>query len=310
MAEFNEIKFKEQISNYQTLKAGLKRSDLKARPELQSIFDKIDTNNSDGVLDEQEIQNFMKEIVDVAKGGRNKKLSKKEANKFLNSIGLQNVDETKLFELLNTFSTQTKNINKTTKNEENNSNIVEYKDGHTEEIFADGAKLVTTKDNDLTIEIRQDREGKTISRTETDADNNSIKYEEGKKTTTQNNGTVIIEEGEVKTTTTPDGTVITEKDGGKTTKTPDGTTVTEKDGIKTTTTPEGVVITEDNGVTTTISSDKNTVIVKDTNTGTTKTTIFNPENDITTETTTNKEGNSTILTSKEGKNLSQQVMEN
>ena len=63
MAEFNEIKFKGQLQDYQTLKAGLKRSDLDGNSKLQSIFDKIDTANAngvkDGVLDENEINNFM-----------------------------------------------------------------------------------------------------------------------------------------------------------------------------------------------------------------------------------------------------------
>ena len=63
MAEFNEIKFKGQISNYTTLKAGLKRSDLNGDAKLQSIFDAIDTaghnGQKDGILDNNEITLFM-----------------------------------------------------------------------------------------------------------------------------------------------------------------------------------------------------------------------------------------------------------
>ena len=95
MAEFNNIKFKGKIEDYSTFKAGIQRSDLEGSENLKSIFDKIDSANEngvkDGVIDEKELQKFQELIVEFAKGGNNKKLSEKDAKRFLESLGLNDV---------------------------------------------------------------------------------------------------------------------------------------------------------------------------------------------------------------------------
>ncbi len=307
MAEFNEIKFKGQLQDYQTLKAGLKRSDLDGNSKLQSIFDKIDTANAngvkDGVLDENEINNFMQKIVEFAKGGRDKKLSSKEADNLLQSLGVQNADASNLFALLNSFSTQSKNIKQTVANTQNNSNITEYTDGHTEEVFADGSKIITVKNGDTKTITKQDKNGNIISKIETtvkDGVETVVEYEgetpKSKTVTDNNNNTVssyIFENGEetlVQETNTQTGDVTTYQDGTKTITKKDGTTIIEADGVITTT-----------------SADGNTQTVQDTTTGAKKTEVFNPETNTKTESYTDAEGNQTVLVSKDGKNISQNI---
>ena len=297
MAEFNEIKFKGQLQDYQTLKAGLKRSDLDGNSKLQSIFDKIDTANAngvkDGVLDENEINNFMQKIVEFAKGGRDKKLSSKEADNLLQSLGVQNADASNLFALLNSFSTQSKNIKQTVANTQNNSNITEYTDGHTEEVFADGSKIITVKNGDTKTITKQDKNGNIISKIETtvkDGVETVVEYEgetpKSKTVTDNNNNTVssyIFENGEetlVQETNTQTGDVTTYQDGTKTITKKDGTTIIEADGVITTT-----------------SADGNTQTVQDTTTGAKKTEVFNPETNTKTESYTDAEGNQTVLVS-------------
>ncbi len=308
MVDFNEIKFKGQARDYQILKAGVNCSDLNYNAELKSIFDKIDTINQngkkDGILDETEIKNFMQKIVEFAKGGRDKKLSSKEANNFLKSLGLENTDATNLFKLLNSLSNQSKNIKQTTKNLHNNSNIIEYTDGHTEEIFADGSKLITIKNGNTKIITKQDKNGNTISKSEItvkDGIETAIEYEgetpKSKTVTNTNNKTVSTytfangEETFVQTEDTQTGDITTSKDNTK--------TITKQDGT---------VIIETNDTVTTISADGNTKTIKDLNTGASNTNVFNPETNTNIETYIDAKGNKTILTSKDGKNISQTVI--
>ncbi|PWL74526.1 hypothetical protein DBY21_09235 [Candidatus Gastranaerophilales bacterium] len=304
MAEFNEIKFKGQIQGYSTLKAGLKRSDLNGDAVLQSIFDKIDTANEngvkDGILDANEVKIFMQKIVEFAKGGRDRKLSSKEANKFLQSLGVENADSSNLFGLLNSLSVQSKNIKQTTVNTQKGSNIIEYTDGHTEEIFADGSQIITVKSGDTTIVTKQDKNGNIIAKTETtvkDGVQTVLEYEgetpKSKTVTDINNKTVsnyTFENGEetlVQEENTQTGDVTTYKNNTKTITKKDGTVVVENDGQTTTTSPDGNTIT--------VNSENSTV-----------TTVRNPE-DKSETITTYENGVTTILNKKDGKNISQTV---
>lgn len=310
MAEFKEIKFKGQVENYQTLKAGLKRSDLNGNSELQSIFDKIDTaadnGQKDGILDENEVNDFMQKIVEFAKGGRDKKLSKKEADKFLQSLGLENANASNLFAILNSFSNQSKNIKQTTLNKQNNSNIIEYTDGHIEEVFADGSKIITVKNGDTTTITKNDKNNKTTSKSETtvkDGVETVVEYEgempATKTVTDTKNKTVStynIENGKE---------ILVQEENTQT-----GDVTTYKDGTKTTTQKDGTVIIEKDGIVKTISADGNTETIQDNNTGINNKTVFDDKNGTTTQTKTDAEGNQTILTSKDGKNVSQSITKN
>ncbi|MBE7713256.1 MAG: FHA domain-containing protein [Cyanobacteria bacterium SIG26] len=307
MAEFNEIKFKGQISNYTTLKAGLKRSDLSGDAKLQSIFDAIDSADTngvkDGILNQNEINTFMQKVVEFAKGGRDKDLSTKDTNKLLQSLGLTNVDETNLFSLLNAFSTQSKDIVRTTVNPEYNSQIIEYVDGHTEEIYTDGSKTITTKHDNTTTITNQDANGNSTSRTEITTRNGIetvIRYEGERPvskivTDTRNNtiSTYVYDDNNTEILTKEEnantGDVTTYENGQKTITKEDGTIITEKDGIITTTTPDG------------------NQTIQDTNTGSNTTIVTNSENNTTTQTTIDAQGRQTVLTSIDGKNQSQTV---
>ena len=308
MAEFKDIKFKDQITEYSTLKAGLKRSDLNGNIKLQSIFDAIDKANKngikDGVLDENEIENFMQKVVEFAKGGRDKNLSSKEANKLLQALGLTNLDETNLFNLLNTLSNQSKNIKQTTKNTQNNSIIIEYTDGHTEEIFQDGSKIITIKNGNKTDVTKEDKDGKVISKTETTLENGVeivVEYEsetpKSKTVTNTNNNTIssyAFKDGEetlIKEENTQTGDVTTYQDEIKTITKQDGTVIVEQDGRTTTTSPDGNTITAN--------SENGTV-----------TTVKNPEENSETITITDNDGTTTVLNKKDGKNISQTVTKN
>ena len=304
MAEFNEIKFKGQVQDYSTLKAGLKRSDLNDI-KLQSIFDAIDTANEngvkDGVLDEKETKTFMQKIIEFAKGGRDRNFSSKEANKLLQALGLTNLDETNLFGLLNTLSNQSKNIKQTTKNTQNNSNIVEYTDGHTEEIFQDGSKILTVKNGNKTTVTKQDKDGKVISKTETIVENGVetvVEYEgetpKSKTVTDTNNNKIsnyTLENG--------NETLVQEEN------TQTGDITTYQDGVKTITNKDGTVIVEKDGITTTTSSDGNVTTVNSKNS--TVTTVKNPEENAETITTIDNDGTITVLNKKDSKNISQTI---
>ena len=169
MTEFNNIKFKGKSEDYSTLKSGIQRSDLQGKEKLQCIFDKIDTADEngvkDGVIDAEELQKFQELIVEFAKGGNNRKLSEKDATRFLESLGLNDVSPKELFELLNEFSAQSKNILSANENEQSNSQVINYTDGHTEEIFQDGSKVITVKGDNQTTTTRQDSSGKKLSET-------------------------------------------------------------------------------------------------------------------------------------------------
>ena len=314
MAEFNNIKFKGKIEDYSTFKAGIQRSDLEGSENLKSIFDKIDSANEngvkDGVIDEKELQKFQELIVEFAKGGNNKKLSEKDAKRFLESLGLNDVSPKELFELLNAFSSQSKNILNTNENEQNDSQIINYTDGHTEEIFQDGSKIITVKGDNQTVITRQDKFGKTLSETTEDV----------------GGGATVIEfdgaENPVsKTVTDPQNHTITKygyNDDGQevllseeNTETGDITKyennkkiTTQKDGTIITTEEDGTVTTQRGGVTTISSADGNTTT---TLTDLGKQTVQKNPEDNTETVTTETEISTTVLNKKDGKNISQTV---
>lgn len=314
MTEFNNIKFKGKSEDYSTLKSGIQRSDLQGKEKLQCIFDKIDTADEngvkDGVIDAEELQKFQELIVEFAKGGNNRKLSEKDAKRFLESLGLNDVSPKGLFELLNEFSAQSKNILSANENEQSNSQVINYTDGHTEEIFQDGSKVITVKGDNQTTTTRQDSSGKKLSETtelagggatviEFDADENPLS-----KTVTDPENHIIknygYNEGEEillseENTETGD---ITKYEGNK-------TITTQKDGTIITTEEDGTVTTQRGGVTTTVSADGNTTTVL--TEGRKQTSVKNPEDN--TETiTTETELSTTVLNRKDGKNISQTVV--
>ena len=321
MAEFNDIKFKGRIDGYSDLKAGLKRSDLN-NEVLKSIFDAIDTANEDGVkdgvLDEKETKSFMQKIIEFAKGGRDKNLSLREAKKLLQDLGFDNLNGKVLFDLLNTFSQNSNKIEKTVLNESNNSNLITYTDGHTEEIFQDGSKILTVKNGNKTTVTKQDKEGKVISKTETtveDGVETVIEYEgetPKSKTVTDTNSNKIsnytlenYQETLVQEENAETGDITTYQDGVKTITKKDGTVIVEREGETITTNPDGSLIVEKGDVKTTTSSDKNTITVESKDSKVV--TVKKPEENAETITTEDNDGTITVLNRKDNKNILQTV---
>ena len=54
MVDFNDIKFKGKDENFTNLKGGIKRESI-TDSSLLNIFDKVDNNPKDGILDAKEV---------------------------------------------------------------------------------------------------------------------------------------------------------------------------------------------------------------------------------------------------------------
>ena len=154
MVSFEDLRSKGEFKNVKfDIKAGIKKENIKEN-SLESLFDLIDRTNQktgkkDGILDEAEVQALKSQIETFAKGGRNKIFSEKDAKKFLKSINADpNISASDLFELLDNFANQSKEIvnQKQVKAQNQNGEMedalqTEYKDGKIEIIFADGTKI-------------------------------------------------------------------------------------------------------------------------------------------------------------------------
>ena len=64
------------------------------------------------------------------------------------------------------------------------SEIIEYENGKTEEIFKDGSKIITLKDGNKTIKTKYDTDGSKLEETVTEGDETTVtKYSQNVKTT-------------------------------------------------------------------------------------------------------------------------------
>lgn len=182
-------------------KAGLKKESLKTEQE-KSVFDAIDKDKN-GVLDENEVQNFTKAL-DASNDG---KVSRKEAKAFLKGNNLD-LKKKEVLNFLKANINNTENVESAKSVQQDGKTVVQvtYKDGSVETINPDKSSELATTDADgnvktqykdengvLTKDRLEKKDGdKTVSTLETD-------YAQDGKTPTQsveqdleNNSTTTI----------------------------------------------------------------------------------------------------------------------
>lgn len=233
MLEFGDLKFKGKDNNSTDIKGGIKRESI-TDSTLLNIFDKVDNNPKDGILDSQEINVFQQKVIEeAAKRGRDSKLSSKEAENYLQSIGVTG-DSSNLFSFINKLSKESENI-KNSQTLADGTIVTEYKDGTKESIQKDGTKII--QKGTTTTKYKQNENGEYEIFEETfvdpkDGSETVTKFENGKKTSTMKtypNGTkeeiTYNEDGtkptkSVKTDSNGDVESITyDSDGNQTAKT-------------------------------------------------------------------------------------------
>lgn len=299
--KFGNIDFSKLIS-------GVKKEDV-AKGEkadaMKSLFDILD-KNTDGVLSREEINNLQRilnEEVDKKSDGN---ITEKEIKEFLKTK-LEKVDKNtaKAFiELLNNLDTNSANKGvKDVQDTQNKSEIVAYEDGHTEEIFDDGSKIITVKNGSKTTVTRQDKNGNITEEKATDenGDETTVEYKNGQPVKT-----VKITNGGKKTETTKiingqEHKTVVDDETGVTTEYVNGTKVKEKSGNSTTT------IRDDAETTVTNTENGKTTVVKDSSGNVVSNTVEETLEDGTakkTETTYNEKGSTTDVTI-DGRRVSQ-----
>ena len=236
MVDFNDIKFKGKDENFNNLKGGIKRESI-TDSSLLNIFDKVDNNPKDGILDAKEVSVFQQKVAEAAQGGRDAKLSKREAGKYLEGLGVK-VENSALFSFINKLSSESTKVKSSTVNE-NGDSVTEYEDGTTETIKKDGTKIV--KKGTTTTTYKKNADGEYIISEEVfvdpqDGSTTTTTYENGKKATSKKE----YPNGNIEDTTYTDGkksqTVKTLSNGNTETILYDGEeqpqkrTVTKDDG--------------------------------------------------------------------------------
>ena len=172
--------------DFNKLKSGITKKDLgiEEGSMLATIFDSIDTNkdgNSEGKLDRQELNAFMNIIKNLC--GKDKNLSTREAKKYqINGDNLGKHKE-ELLNFIAKLSNLTEGIKNVTQSSTTNSEIITYEDGHTEEIFQDGSKIITISNGNKTIVKKEDKDGNLAEETVSE-DGTEVKteFQNGQKT--------------------------------------------------------------------------------------------------------------------------------
>ena len=146
MKEENKIKFLGKTYDLNAIIGGITKRDVEKNPDLVPIFDKLDSaknGHKDGLLDAEEVSLFCKMVKTFA---GNHRLSKKEAASLLESYGFEGdfKDLKSLMDILEAKSQQIKSISQ---NDDNNSTVIEYKEGYTEEFLSDGTKISRSKES-------------------------------------------------------------------------------------------------------------------------------------------------------------------
>ncbi|MGN0031786.1 MAG: LysM peptidoglycan-binding domain-containing protein [Candidatus Gastranaerophilaceae bacterium] len=121
-----------KLINLKGFKGGIERKNIKSQKELV-IFDKAD-KNKDGVLSNEEMQDFVKDIQSYADKKDVDNLSNKEAKRFLKGNDLKEIKKEDLFKFLENVSVSSENISSCAIDEAKNQVIIEYEDGTTKTI--------------------------------------------------------------------------------------------------------------------------------------------------------------------------------
>lgn len=196
---------KNQGVELNSLKAGMKASDIDEKNKAgKSVFDAIDTDGN-GVIDENEIGMFRK---DIDSDGDNT-ISKKEADKYLKDKELKDVDKKEVLKFLAEMITDTENVKEVRVVEKNGKKVVQvtYNNGSVDLINDDKSYSHITTDengNEITEEYTADRkpERKTVKAQNKDV--TVTEYEQDGKTVKQEVKTVA-DSGEVTTTNYKEG---------------------------------------------------------------------------------------------------------
>ena len=140
-------------------KAGLKKESLKTEQE-KSVFDAIDKDKN-GVLDENEVQNFTKSL-DASNDG---KVSRKEAKAFLKENNLD-LKKKEVLNFLKANINNTENVESAKSVQKDGKTVVQvtYKDGSVETINPDKSSELATTDADGNVKTQYKDENGVLTK--------------------------------------------------------------------------------------------------------------------------------------------------
>lgn len=140
-------------------KAGLKKESLKTEQE-KSVFDAIDKDKN-GVLDENEVQNFTKAL-DASNDG---KVSRKEAKAFLKENNLD-LKKKEVLNFLKANINNTENVESAKSVQKDGKTVVQvtYKDGSVETINPDKSSELATTDADGNVKTQYKDENGVLTK--------------------------------------------------------------------------------------------------------------------------------------------------
>ena len=147
--------------DFSKLKSGITKQDLKIEEGtvLANIFDSINTNkdgDSATRLDRQELSVFLEKVKKLA---GNQRLSKREAKKYEINGDKLGKNGKELIDFINKLAELTKGVQSIDKSNAEESELITFEDGHTEEIFPDGSKIITVFNGGKTITTKIDNNG-------------------------------------------------------------------------------------------------------------------------------------------------------
>ena len=187
--------------DFNKLRSGITKKDLGIEGDtiLATIFDSIDNadegeSKGNGKLERNELIAFINKIRELA--GKDTTISESEAKNYeLNGEKLGKNKEDLL-----TFISKLAELTKGIKNVSSNSEAetITYEDGHTEQIFKDGSKIITVKDGNKTTVTKKNSEEQTTEETvEEDGTTTKTEYEENspnpkKQTITNKDSETVI----------------------------------------------------------------------------------------------------------------------
>ncbi len=150
MTNGNTIKFQGKTYNLDDIRAGIQKKDFESTGNsvLLSLFDSLDKQDKYGfknkTLDINETKELIQNLIKVA---GDDKLSKREAEKYLASLGIKDVKVADLMQFLDFVIKKSNDIKETTYNQKRNSTIIEYKEGYYDEVLYDGRHAVKAKES-------------------------------------------------------------------------------------------------------------------------------------------------------------------
>ncbi len=184
--------------DFSKLRSGITKKDLGIEGDtiLATIFDSIDNakegeSKGNGKLERNELIAFINKIRELA--GKDTTISESEAENYeLNGEKLRKNKEDLL-----TFISKLAELTKGVKNVSVSSNaeIITYENGHTEQIFSDGSKIITVKNGNKTTVSMKNADDKTTEEI-VEEDGTTTKTEYEKNSTNPKKQTITNQETE------------------------------------------------------------------------------------------------------------------